>query len=730
MAARFWVGGTGTWDASNTANWSATTGGAGGASVPTSSDDVTFDGSSGGGTVTVGAGYNPNVISITMGAFTGTLDFSANNNSPTMQTFSNSGAGTRALHMGSGTWTLTGNNATIWNTQSTTSTLTGSGTIICNYSGSVGNRSILTGGGSGGKIPGNLSITAGTDTLLLSGSGSFRVVGNLDFTGYAGAATFNTSYLSGDVTLSSGMTTPSNANIVRFDSVGTKTFTSNGVVFGNPFQIETVSGTLQLADNLTVLSTRDITLTQGTFNANNKNVTCGTFVSSNSNTRTITMGSGTWTLTGNNATIWTTSTTTGLTFNKGANPIICNYSGSTGTRTFNVGAVASTSLLTQPDFNITAGTDTVTFSTSTIGALNFTGFSGIWGNGTVTLWGSLLVSATMTATAGTGVRTFAGTSGTQTITSNTVSLDFPITFNGVGGTFQFIDNYTGGSTRTMTLTNGTLNTNNQNVTVGAFSSSNSNTRTLNLGSSTITLTGTGTVWNTATTTNLTLNAGTSTVNVTDTSASTKTIASGVTTLNNLTFTGVSSGAYIIGTATNTSTFNRITLVNNPNTLQFFAGKTIRVGELVANGAVASLNVLKSTVDGSPWNIAAIDSGAPYNENYISLRDSIASNSPYFYAGKNSTNVSGNVGWIFDEQPYTRPRYNNQQLLNILNGTTGRSQQFCINALAGTTGLSRKEAWNSYATTTGLSVQGAANAKASTTGRSIQDCLHILTGLGS
>ena len=45
MAARFWVG-TGTWDATNTANWSATSGGATGVSVPTAADDVTFDANS------------------------------------------------------------------------------------------------------------------------------------------------------------------------------------------------------------------------------------------------------------------------------------------------------------------------------------------------------------------------------------------------------------------------------------------------------------------------------------------------------------------------------------------------------------------------------------------------------------------------------------------------------------------------------------------------------------
>lgn len=43
MAARFWVAGTGTWNGTNTANWAATSGGAPGASVPGTGDDVTFD---------------------------------------------------------------------------------------------------------------------------------------------------------------------------------------------------------------------------------------------------------------------------------------------------------------------------------------------------------------------------------------------------------------------------------------------------------------------------------------------------------------------------------------------------------------------------------------------------------------------------------------------------------------------------------------------------------------
>jgi hypothetical protein len=43
MADRYWVGGAGTWNTSSTTNWSATSGGASGASVPTAADSVFFD---------------------------------------------------------------------------------------------------------------------------------------------------------------------------------------------------------------------------------------------------------------------------------------------------------------------------------------------------------------------------------------------------------------------------------------------------------------------------------------------------------------------------------------------------------------------------------------------------------------------------------------------------------------------------------------------------------------
>jgi hypothetical protein len=53
MADRYWVGGSGTWDSVSTGNWSATSGGAPGASAPTSVDSVFFNASSGSPNVSI-----------------------------------------------------------------------------------------------------------------------------------------------------------------------------------------------------------------------------------------------------------------------------------------------------------------------------------------------------------------------------------------------------------------------------------------------------------------------------------------------------------------------------------------------------------------------------------------------------------------------------------------------------------------------------------------------------
>ena len=73
MANRYWVGGTANWDATAGTKWATTSGGAGGAAVPTSADDVFFDAASGAVTCTLTGGYFASCLSLTCTGFTGTL---------------------------------------------------------------------------------------------------------------------------------------------------------------------------------------------------------------------------------------------------------------------------------------------------------------------------------------------------------------------------------------------------------------------------------------------------------------------------------------------------------------------------------------------------------------------------------------------------------------------------------------------------------------------------------
>lgn len=171
-----------TWDASSTAMWSASTGGATGASVPTSADSVTFDAATcvGGVTCTITVNTNFSVLQITMGTCTAStagciLDFSANNNSPTIGGggWSNSGTGTRTLNCGSGTFNFPSSSFV----QSTSTGLTfncGSATFSFTGTGAGATGALTMGGG--GQTIGTLSIGANT------GGGAFSLNPNTAIT--------------------------------------------------------------------------------------------------------------------------------------------------------------------------------------------------------------------------------------------------------------------------------------------------------------------------------------------------------------------------------------------------------------------------------------------------------------------------------------------------------------------------------------------------------------------
>jgi hypothetical protein len=499
MANRYWVGGSGTWDASSTANWSTTSGGAAGASAPVAADTALFDANSGIGTCTTAAGAVCTTVTKTSsdlgltlgadltitGAFTLTNgDLSLGSNTLTCKNFSSSNSNARSVGFGTGNITVTGNNLTVYNVGDGTN-MTFSGTPIVNatYSGSTGTRTI-----SGPTINpsttniANINVSAGSD-IISFGTGVRGSI-DVDFTGFTGTCTELPKLLYGSLTLSAGMTLgATTGNTIEFVATsGTKTITTAGKTIDNSITFNGVGGTWQLVDNLTTGSTRTVTLTNGTLDLNSKTLSCGIFSSSNANARTITAGaSGQINLTGNNLTVINIGNPNNLTITDIPTNLNLTYSGSTGTRTITLGT-PNVDLTGVFDINVTAGSDIITNTgNGRWHSADFTGFAGAWtiAGSRVTVAKDLTLSSGMTISSTSVPLEFNGTSGTGTITTNGKTIDAPISFDGIGGTWAFADALTQGSTRAFTITNGTVALKNGvTSTVGAFATSGTNQKYL------------------------------------------------------------------------------------------------------------------------------------------------------------------------------------------------------------------------------------------------------------
>ena len=307
----------------------------------------------------------------------------------------------------------------------------------------------------------------------------------LSFATRSNAATFATGTTTpnfyGDYTLSSAITLTGTGVFTFAKQGGTATVTPAGKTFTQPVTVNAANGTVRINGDLTLGSTLTTTLTQGTLDLTNNGagnylLNTGLFSSSGALTRAVTFGTSNITLTGNAATIWTTATATN--FSVSGTPVVnATYSGATGTRTLSFGALSEANSIS---LNVSAGTDIVAL-TATGGFKNliFTGFAGTLTNTAMTIYGNLLLVSGMTLTAGANATTFAGTSGTQQITTALKTLDFPLTFNGIGGTFAFQDALTQGATRAFTVTNGTVQLKaSATSTVGSFVTSGTNQKFL------------------------------------------------------------------------------------------------------------------------------------------------------------------------------------------------------------------------------------------------------------
>ena len=178
---------------------------------------------------------------------------------------------------------------------------------------STGEWASSSGGGSGATVPlpqdtvvfDANSFSAGSQTATADMP---RLGKDISFTGVTNSPTLSfgslATMITGSLTLDSGLTL-TGTNTTTFVGRAACTITSAGKSFNQAITINCGAGSYTLQDNLNINgSTLQFTITTGTFDANDFNVTTGTFNTNNNNSRVISMGSGTWTITGVGTSAW------------------------------------------------------------------------------------------------------------------------------------------------------------------------------------------------------------------------------------------------------------------------------------------------------------------------------------------------------------------------------------------------------------------------------------------
>lgn len=597
MAALVWSG-TGTWDNSNTANWTP-------AQVPVSGDTITLAASSS-GTMTIGTSAAGGTLNLTNAAAGFTIAFGTNK-------ISLSGTGAATVFTGSTAATITG--TPLIEVSWTTGTVTWDAKAVTE--GNSISVSFLTGSGdiiASGSIR-NFTITSGSTRAMANATTTF--FGNVTIASTASWAT------------GSGIRTMAATS-------GTKTITSNGLTFDSPWTFDGAGGTFQLVDAFTTGSSRTVTLTRGTLNLNNNNLTAGAFASNNSNVRTLTSGTGQIYLTGTGS-IWTTATSTNLTLT--TRPIVNITTNTASARSVVTNSLgpSSGSLV---DFNITAGTGTFGTSGGSMGKVNFTGFAGSLLTTSMGYWcDNATISSGMTVPDTATEMTLYSQSASPGMTFNTNGVTFnkPIQIYADNSTFKVtLASALNMGARALRLTNCVFDSAGYAVTMNNFASTGSNTRSIIFGASVWTITGPGaTAWSVSGTgLSTTVNTG----KITMSSASAKTFAGGGFTYPTIENSGT--GALTISGA---NTFSDIRSTVTAPTFIFPSGATTTLLNWNLAGTAGNLvNISAST----PGTVATISkSSGTISANYLSLTDNKATGGAIW---KTDFSVKGanTTGWLF------------------------------------------------------------------------------------
>jgi hypothetical protein len=357
MADRYFVNGGVDNNWGTTGNWSTSSGGAGGSSVPSTSDNVFLDINSPNCTVN---SSDRNCLGINFTGYTNTITFSVN------------------LFVNGGNVTL-----------SNTSTLAGS-----SYLWIVGSCTFTSNGktvNTALKFTGNITVTL-ADNMVVTGEFNCSQFGQF--------ATFNGNQISigGTLTINSGGT----AGTTTFLYNGTGTWSGSGKI-GNSFTINT-AGTLTISGSVG-FDTGTLTYTAGTVVTTGSTLTIGTTATLNVNGinwNNISVGSGNFTITlSSNLLVSGTLQITGFGQTKTINGFVVTLAGSL-TLTNAITVTGTTDFIFNGTGTWSRDNDSAKFNNdveiNTAGTITFTGITG-------------RSSGTLTLTAGTLAGSLSGTIG-------------------------------------------------------------------------------------------------------------------------------------------------------------------------------------------------------------------------------------------------------------------------------------------------------------------------------
>jgi len=629
------------------ANWSASSGGAGGASVPTSADSVYFDANS----FTAAS----QVLTVDATANCKDMDWTGATNTPAL-------THTNQINLYGALTFIAG----MTHTGTTRILYQGAGNVNHTFGGTL--SCAVTYYGAGGTVTFQDALNVGTQTVAFDRSavdtnGQTITCGacNTTSTGEGctltlGATTINcTAFTKG----AGALTLTANTSTINVTGTGACALGNanyNGASFNLNGTAHTVSGSptgiATFTRNGTATKTNTITMTSGA------TLTCTTFaMKGNSATNRLLVQSSTLgTAATITATNWTGSQHVDIMDITATNAVdlsaITGNSGDCGGNTnitFTPAAAQTsskastwsdatmwTSRVPLPQDDVTCSHN-VTVDMPRIGkSITFTGTPTVSLSLSVYYYGSAVYASGMTFTHNNNEVSSMGR-GSYSITSNGVTLRNLIV-SCPGGTVLMSDAYVFSdsiSIRAGTWDCGTANGTSPSlsqITTGIYTSA---TRAINLGTGTLTLNGTGASakW----TFTGTLTAGTSTIVLTNSTANAQTFAGGGLTYNNVTVQGA--GAYSL-TITGENTFNAFTIDRSQ------AAKTI-----VATGTTQALKWFictpagrtLCTITGGTWVKVG---GGQVNLKSISVSGMTVLPSNAWYMGLNSTNGGSNSNVIF------------------------------------------------------------------------------------